>query len=454
MNNEILVIDDNSDIRFLICNILKESGHTVRYAANYEQAVTEIKKKLPQCAIIDIKLDKGSKDGIDLLKLLMRLDKSLPVIMISGHANVQVAVEAIRIGAYEFVEKPFSSDKLLNYVKRALETTNLKKEKKIVEAKLFHSFDFIGKNLEILKIQKTIEKLKLIESRVLITGETGTGKELIARKIHINSPRSDQSFVVINAALLKEKNYEKQLFGEEYKNGDIDYGILEKANNGTLLLDEISEIPHDIQSNILRILTDQKFKRINGSKDIYANIRIISSTSKDLKQMILEKKFREDLYHRLNVIPINLPRLQSRTEDIPLLIEYFKKKISEINGIPEAEIDSNNDLLYSYDWPGNVRELRNLIERVTILSVHENKRDINQILTDILNENPNTINDNSLINTLSYPLKEAREQFETNYLTSQLKKNNGNISKTADFIGMERSALHRKLKSLGIKGTN
>ena len=454
MNNEILVIDDNSDIRFLICNILKESGHTVRYAANYEQAVTEIKKKLPQCAIIDIKLDKGSKDGIDLLKLLMRLDKSLPVIMISGHANVQVAVEAIRIGAYEFVEKPFSSDKLLNYVKRALETTNLKKEKKIVEAKLFHSFDFIGKNLEILKIQKTIEKLKLIESRVLITGETGTGKELIARKIHINSPRSDQSFVVINAALLKEKNYEKQLFGEEYKNGDIDYGILEKANNGTLLLDEISEIPHDIQSNILRILTDQKFKRINGSKDIYANIRIISSTSKDLKQMILEKKFREDLYHRLNVIPINLPRLQSRTEDIPLLIEYFKKKISEINGIPEAEIDSNNDLLYSYDWPGNIRELRNLIERVTILSVHENKRDINQILTDILNENPNTINDNSLINTLSYPLKEAREQFETNYLTSQLKKNNGNISKTADFIGMERSALHRKLKSLGIKGTN
>ena len=454
MNNEILVIDDNSDIRFLICNILKDSGHTVRYAANYEQAVTEIKKKLPQCAIIDIKLDKGSKDGIDLLKLLMSLDKSLPVIMISGHANVQVAVEAIRIGAYEFVEKPFSSEKLLNYVKRALETTSLKKEKKIVEAKLFHSFDFIGKNLEILKIQKTINKLKLIESRVLITGETGTGKELIARKIHINSPRSDQSFVVINAALLKEKNYEKQLFGEEYENGDIDYGILEKANNGTLLLDEISEIPHDIQSNILRILTDQKFKRINGTKDIHTNIRIISSTSKDLKQMILEKKFREDLYHRLNVIPINLPRLQSRTEDIPLLIEYFKKKISEINGIPEAEIDSNNDLLYSYDWPGNIRELRNLIERVTILSVHENKRDINQILTDILNENPNTVDDNSLINTLSYPLKEAREQFETNYLTSQLKKNNGNISKTADFIGMERSALHRKLKSLGIKGTN
>ena len=201
-------------------------------------------------------------------------------------------------------------------------------------------------------------------------------------------------------------------------------------------------------------MTDQIFKRINGSKDIYVNIRVISSSSKDLKQMISEKKFREDLYHRLNVVPINLPTLQSRSEDIPLLIEYFKKKVAEINGIPEAQINSNNDLLYSYDWPGNVRELRNLIERVTILSVHENKNDINQILNDILSENPETLKDKALYDTLSYPLKEAREQFEINYLITQLKKNHGNISKTADFIGMERSALHRKLKTLGIKGIN
>jgi two-component system nitrogen regulation response regulator NtrX len=454
MKSEILIIDDNADIRYLIYNILEENGYDVRSAANYNQAITEIKSKLPNLAIVDIKLDKGDKDGIDILKLIMKIDKNLPVIMISGHANVQVAVEAIRIGAYEFVEKPFSSEKLLNYVKRALETINLKKEKDSAENKLFSSFEFIGKNSEVLNILKTVDKLSLTESRVLITGETGTGKELIARKIHKSSLRSENAFVVFNAALLKEKNYEKHLFGEEYSDGNIDYGILEKANNGTLLFDEVAEIPFEIQSNILRTLTDQKFKRINGSKDIYANIRIISSSSKDLKKMILEKKFREDLYHRLNVVPINLPTLQSRTEDIPLLIEYFKKKISEINGIPEAEIDINNDLLFTYDWPGNVRELRNLIERVTILAVHENKKDINKILTDILNERPESLSRENMNNTLSYPLKEAREQFEINYLVNQLKKNNGNISKTADFIGMERSALHRKLKFLGIKGTN
>jgi len=454
MKNEILVIDDNIDIRLLICNILKEKGYNIRSAINYEQGAYEINKKLPDLAIVDIKLDKGDKDGIDLLKLLISIDKTVPVIMISGHANVQIAVEAIRIGAYEFVEKPFSSEKLLNYVKRAIENTNIKKEKKNAEDKLFHSFDFIGKSPEILKITKTIEKLALAESRILITGQTGTGKELVARKIHKNSSRAENSFVVFNAALLQETKYEKQLFGEEYENGSIDYGILEKANKGTLLLDEVSEIPLEIQSNILRTLIDQKFKRINGSKDIYVNIRIISSTSKDLKKLITEQKFREDFYHRLNVVPINLPPLQSRTEDIPLLVKYFKKKIAEINGVAEAEIDDNNDLLYSYNWPGNIRELRNLIERVTILSLHEDKKDTNKLLTDILNENPKPLTNDSLHNTLAYPLKEAREQFETNYLMNQLKKNNGNISKTADFIGMERSALHRKLKTLGIKGLN
>jgi two-component system nitrogen regulation response regulator NtrX len=455
MKTEILVIDDNADIRFLICNILDENGYTVRSAANYDQAVKEINKKLPNVAIVDIKLDKGDKDGIDLLKLLITKDKSLPVIMISGHANVQVAVDAIRIGAYEFVEKPFSSEKLLNYVKRAIEVSKIKKEKNNAEDKLFHSFDLIGKSPEMLKIQKNIEKLSAAESRVLITGLTGTGKELVARKIHKNSSRSENPFIVFNAALLQEKKYEKQLFGEEYLNGNIDYGVLEKANFGTLLLDEVSDIPFEIQTNILRTLVDQKFKRINGTKDIYVNVRVISSSSKDLKSLIEQKKFREDFYHRLNVVPIHLPALQSRTEDIPLLIKYFKSKIAEINGVPEAEIDVNNDLLYSYDWPGNIRELRNLIERVTILSLHEDKKDTNKLLTDILKENPkNSNNDNSLNNTLSYPLKEAREQFETNYLINQLKKNHGNISKTADFIGMERSALHRKLKSLGIKGLN
>ena len=455
MKKQILVIDDNSDIRFLICNILQDNGYDVRSAANYDQAIKEINYKIPNLAIVDIKLDKGDKDGIDLLKLLMTKDKSIPVIMISGHANVQVAVEAIRIGAYEFVEKPFSSEKLLNYVKRALEVEDIRKDKDNAENKLFHSFDLIGKSFEILKIKKTIEKLATAESRVLITGQTGTGKELVARKIHKNSLRSQNPFVVFNAALLRETKYEKQLFGEEYENGNIDYGVLDKASRGTLLLDEVSEIPYEIQSNILRTLIDQKFKRINGTKDINVNIRIISSTSKNLKTLIEEKKFREDFYHRLNVVPIHLPPLQSRTEDIPLLIKYFKNKIAEINGVKEAEIDDNNDLLYSYNWPGNIRELRNLVERVTILSIHEDKKDTNKLLTDILKENPESLDNNdALNNTMAYPLKEAREQFEINYLKNQLKKNNGNISKTADFIGMERSALHRKLKFLGIKGLN
>jgi len=455
MKKEILVIDDNPDIRFLICNILQDNGYDVRSAANYDQAIKEINYKIPNLAIVDIKLDKGDKDGIDLLKLLMTKDKSIPVIMISGHANVQVAVEAIRIGAYEFVEKPFSSEKLLNYVKRALEVEDIRKDKDNAENKLFHSFDLIGKSFEILKIKKTIEKLATAESRVLITGQTGTGKELVARKIHKNSLRSQNPFVVFNAALLRETKYEKQLFGEEYENGNIDYGVLDKASRGTLLLDEVSEIPYEIQSNILRTLIDQKFKRINGTKDINVNIRIISSTSKNLKTLIEEKKFREDFYHRLNVVPIHLPPLQSRTEDIPLLIKYFKNKIAEINGVKEAEIDDNNDLLYSYNWPGNIRELRNLVERVTILSIHEDKKDTNKLLTDILKENPESLDNNdALNNTMAYPLKEAREQFEINYLKIQLKKNNGNISKTADFIGMERSALHRKLKFLGIKGLN
>tara|TARA_B100000579_G_scaffold224960_1_gene184195 strand:- start:263 stop:1630 length:1368 start_codon:yes stop_codon:yes gene_type:complete len=455
MKSEILVIDDNSDIRFLICNILKDNNFTVREAANYNQAVFEVNKKLPDLTILDIKLDKGDKDGMDLLKLIMKIDKSSPVIMISGHANVKTAVEAIQLGAYEFVEKPFSTEKILNYVNRALESYSLKKEKEKLEHKLFHSFDFIGKSPEIMKIKKNLDKIAFAESRVLISGSTGTGKELIARKIHKKSSRSKNPFVVLNSALLQEKKYEKELFGEEYEDGTVSFGILEKANKGTLLIDEVSEIPLETQANILRVLIDQKFKRINGAKEIYVNIRIISTTSKNLAELVKDKKFREDLFHRLNVVPINLPDLKARTEDIPLLVNYFKKKISEINRVQEANINPTNNLLYTYDWPGNIRELRNLIERVTILSINENKINTDKIMNDVLNQKPSTeINEDIFKNTMSFPLKEAREEFEKKYLLNQLRKNHGNISKTADYIGMERSALHRKLKLLGIKGIN
>ena len=455
MKSEILVIDDNADIRFLICNILIDKNYTVRSAANFNQAIFEIKKKTPDLAIIDIKLDKGDRDGIELLKLIMKNNKNTPVIMNSGHANVQLAVEAIRLGAYEFVEKPFSTEKILNYVERALESYYLKEDKKNLENKLFNSFELIGESNEIIKIKKTIEKLSSTESRVLINGETGTGKELVARKIHKNSLRSKKAFVVLNSALLQEKKYERELFGEEYDNGIVSYGILEKANQGTLLIDEVAEIPLETQANILRVLIDQKFKRINGKEDINVNIRIISSSSKDLKDLVDKDLFRADLYHRLNVVPIFLPNLQSRTNDIPLLINYFKKKLAEINGVPKVKIDLTNDLLFTYHWPGNVRELRNVIERVTILAVNENANNINKILNEILVKSPTlTANENELTNTMSFPLKEARELFEKKYLLNQLKKNQGNISRTADFIGMERSALHRKLKLLGIKGMN
>ena len=455
MHKEILVIDDNPDIRLLVSSILKDQKYDVRTAANYDQAIFEINKKLPDLAIIDIKLDKPDKDGIDLLKYINKKEKFTPVIMISGHATVQIAVEAIRLGAYEFIEKPFSKEKIINYVNRALESSKLKREKDIIENKLFHSFDLIGKSGSIVKVRKIIEKLSTTDSRILISGPTGTGKELVARKIHKNSSRSKQPFVIINAALLKENAYEKELFGEELEDGTISFGALERANNGTLLIDEVSEIPYTTQANVLRVLIDQKFKRLNGSKDINVNIRLISSTSKELNELVSINKFREDLFHRLNVMPIELPPLNSRTEDIPLLIEYFKEKLSEINGVYQPDIDINNDNLYTYNWPGNVRELRNLVERITILSANESKENINKIIEDILNPSLKSKNgDNILEKSFSSPLKEAREQFEKEYLINQLKKNHGNISKTADFIGMERSALHRKLKSLGIKGLN
>jgi len=455
MLKEILVIDDNPDIRFLICNILKEQNFEVRSAANYDQAELEINKRLPDLAIIDIKLDNPDKDGIDLLKLITKKRKSLPVIMISGHATVKIAVDAIRLGAYEFIEKPFSKEKILNYVNRALESYKLKKEKDIIENKLFHSFELIGISPAIIKIKKIIEKLSTSETRVLISGPTGVGKELVARKIHKNSPRAKESFTIINAALLKEKTYEKELFGEEFDDGNISFGALERANKGTLLIDEVSEIPLETQANVLRVLIDQKFKRLNGSKNINVNIRLISSTSKDLKELIKMNKFREDLYHRLNVMPIELNSLSSRTEDIPLLIDYFKNKLADINGVQQPEIDSKNDNLYIYNWPGNVRELRNLVERITILSSNESKDDINKVIDDILNPASKVEDEKNILEqSFQSPLKEAREYFEKEYLTIQLKKHHGNISKTADFIGMERSALHRKLKSLGIKGIN
>ena len=454
MSSEILVIDDNLDIRQLISSILQDHGMAVREAANFDQAMLEINKKLPDVAVIDVKLDKGDNDGIELLVNIKKIDKDVPVIMISGHANVQMAVDSLKLGAFEFIQKPFSSERLLNFVNRAVENIDLKKEKNALENKLFHSYDIIGKGQAIEKIRSLITKLSNTESRIFISGPAGSGKELVARQIHKQSSRSTKPFVVVNGALLDPQNYELELFGSENSNETTSYGFFEKAKDGTLLIDEVTEIPLETQAKILRVLIDQKFRRVNGSKEINVNVRIISTSSKNIREEVDKGNFREDLYHRLNVVPIFLPPLKDRSEDIPLLLNYFSKKIADLNGISETKLDTNFDLFYKYDWPGNVRELRNLVERVSILALNENTNNINQLVHDSLSQKNASSKNETYESVLSYPLKQAREKFEKNYLTSQLKKNRGNISKTAEFIGMERSALHRKLKTLGIRDVN
>ena len=451
MTTEILIIDDNADIRDIINDMIIDVGFKTRIAANYNQALKEIDKKLPDVAIIDVKLDKGDSDGLELLLHIKKKDKNIPVIIITGHANVEMAIKALKSGAFEFIEKPFNQERLLNFINRAVENINLINKNKEFENKLFYSYSLIGNSENIKSIKEQIKKISISESRVFINGPTGSGKELIARKIHKESKRQKGPFTVLNGALLDIKKYELELFGEEKNDGSISYGALEKSNRGILLIDEVSEIPLETQSKILRVLTDQKFKRINGNHDINVDVRIICLSSKDIKKEINNGNFREDLYHRLNVFEINVESLKNRVSDIPLLVEYFSEKISKNYNLKKMDIDTNNNYLLNYDWPGNIRELRNLIERIAILSP-----DTSDKISNIIKESLKThdIKIETVENSLSVPLKEARENFEKEYLTTQLRKFNGNISKTADFVGMERSALHRKLKGLGIKELN
>ena len=448
MSTEILIIDDNADIRNIINDLILEAGYKTRLAANYNQALNEIDKKLPDVAIIDVKLDKGDNDGLELLSHIKTKDKNIPVIIITGHANVEMAIKALKTGAFEFIEKPFNQERLLNFINRAVENINLKNKNKEFENKLFYSYELVGNSENIKKIQEQIKKISISESRIFINGPTGSGKELIARKIHKESKRQKNPFIILNGALLEKEKYELELFGEEKNNGSISYGALEKSSGGILLIDEISEIPLDTQSKILRVLTDQKFKRINGNHDINVDVRIICSTSKDIKEEIKNGNFREDLYHRLNVFEINIEPLKNRISDIPLLVEYFADKISKNHNLKKMNIDINNNYLLNYNWPGNIRELRNLIERIAILSPNTSEKISNIIKESLKTPDLKIISSES---SLSSTLKDARENFEKEYLTNQLKKFNGNVASTADFVGMERSALHRKLKFLGIK---
>ena len=448
---EILIVDDNADIRNILNELIFDAGYKTRVAANYNQALSEINKKMPDVAILDVKLDKGDNDGIELLSHIKSKNNDVPVIIITGHANVELAVSALKHGAFEFIEKPFDKTRLLNFVKRAVENLNLKSQNKEYETKLFYSYDLVGDSKNISSIRDQIEKISITESRILINGPSGSGKELIARKIHKRSKRNNKPFIILNGALLDSNKYELELFGEEKDTGSISYGALEKANEGTLLIDQVSEIPLAIQSKILRVLTDQKFKRLNGNSDINVDVRIICSSSKDLKEEIKIGNFREDLYHRLNVFEINVKPLNERISDIPLLIDYFSSIISDSYSISKLDIDSDDSYILNHNWKGNVRELRNLIERIAILQP-DSKDKVSNIVKESLKNDSYIEKVNE--NTLAVPLKEAREKFEKEYLTMQLKKFNGNISKTANFVGMERSALHRKLKGLGIKEFN
>ncbi len=451
MTAEILIIDDNSDIRLILDELIKEAGYKTRIAANYNQALKEIDKKIPDVAIIDVKLDKGDNDGIELLNHIKSKDKNVPVIIISGHANIEMAVNSLKSGAFEFIQKPFDKERLMNFVKRAVENFNLKNENQNLQNKLFNTYEIIGSSQNIISIKDQINKVSKSESRVFISGPTGSGKELIARKIYKQSVRKNNPFIILNGALLEAKKYELELLGEEKDDGSISYGALEKATGGILLIDEVTDIPLDTQAKILRIIIDQKFKRINGNHDIKVDVRIFSSTSKDIKSEIQNGNFREDLFHRLNVFNINIEPLSKRTEDIPMLANYFVKTICNNYNIKPFILNENNYLL-NYKWPGNVRELRNLIERVSILSQGSDEKYIINIIKESLSQSEST--NSPLLDNLDYPLREARENFEKEYLTTQLKKFGGNISKTAKFVGMERSALHRKLKLLGVKDLN
>ena len=428
---EILIVDDNADIRVILDDMIKDAGFKTRLAANYNQALSEIDKKIPDVAIIDVKLDKGDNDGIELLNHLKQKNKDVPVIIISGHANIEMAIESLKSGAFEFIQKPFDRERLMNFVNRAVEKINLIRENKNLKSQLFHSFEFIGKSQNTLTIRDQINKLSNSESRIFICGPTGSGKELIARKIHKNSKRSKEPFVILNGALLDVRKYEKELFGEEKNDGSISYGALENASGGILLIDEVTEIPLETQSKILRVLIDQKFKRINGNHNIKVNVRIICSTSKNVKKEIKDGNFREDLFHRLNVFQIDIEPLSKRIEDIPLLIEYFSEKISKNYNIKKFTIEDNNYLL-NYNWPGNVRELRNLIERIAILSPGNNKGKVIEIIKESLKDSRS--DEFSLNDTLSIPLKEARENFEKEYLLNNLKNLEGMYLKLLNLL--------------------
>ncbi|MBL4601140.1 MAG: sigma-54-dependent Fis family transcriptional regulator [Emcibacteraceae bacterium] len=447
---DILIVDDEADIRDLISGILSDEGYDTRTAGDSDSALKEVDARRPSLLILDIWLKGSTLDGLEILAEVKKKHEDLPVIMISGHGNIETAVTAIKMGAYDFINKPFETEKLLILVERATEVDRLKRENIELKERAGYESDLTGTSSAISLVRNTISKVAPSGSRVLISGASGTGKELVARLIHHQSKRAKGAFIVVNAASMSPENMERELFGVEEGGAVVKTGVFEKAHGGTLFFDEVADMPQTTQAKILRILTDQTFERVGGDIRVQVNVRVVSATSRNLRQEIEAGRFREDLYHRLNVVPVQVPSLTQRREDIPLLVKQMMVGFASATGHPPRDIDAESlSALQAHDWPGNVRQLKNTVERMLILSGEEEKITLNMLPLDIMADSE-IIRPNSNTEIMTLPLREARETFEREYLNVQIQRFQGNISKTAEFVGMERSALHRKLKGLGI----
>ena len=454
MASDILIVDDEADIRELVAGILDDEGFTTRTARDSDSALAEIANRRPSLVFLDIWLQGSKLDGLQLLEQVKRDHADLPVVMISGHGNIETAVAAIKRGAYDFIEKPFKSDRLILVATRALETSRLKREVKELKQLAPTASVMTGRSACMNQLRQTIERAAKANSRILIVGPSGAGKELSARTLHNASSRADGPFIVINAAAITPERMEIELFGIE-PNGEHarKTGALEEAHGGTLFIDEVGDMPRETQNKILRVLVEQTFQRQGGTAKVSVDVRIVSSTARNLEEEIAAGRFREDLYHRLSVVPIRVPPLSERREDIPELIDYFMDQISTATGLPKRQIGQDAmAVLQSHVWPGNVRQLRNNVERVMILAGGGPEVIItaDMLPQDVGSMVPAMPTSNNGEHIMGLPLREAREVFERDYLMAQISRFSGNISRTAEFVGMERSALHRKLKALGV----
>lgn len=449
---DILVVDDEKDIRELVSDILVDEGYTTRLAANSDEAFGEINSDAPDLIILDIWLKESKLDGIDILKTVRRDNPDIPIVIISGHGNIEIAVAAIKQGAYDFIQKPFNIDQLMVVISRAMETSRLRRENAALKVRDVTSSTMVGDSALFKALKSQLDKVTKTNGRVMLTGPSGSGKEVAARYIHANSDRSNAAFVSVNSASIEPDRMEEVLFGRESLERGHEPGLLEQAHGGFVFFDEIADMPLGTQSKILRVLVDQQFTRVGGSDKVRVDMRVVSATNKDLQAEIQAGTFREELYHRLNVVPIEVPSLEDRREDIPVIADHFIGELHKSQGLPLRDLsEETSAMLQTMAWPGNVRQLRNIIERVLILGADTGDITPAELPNNVVSEDENGPAQKSFA---MLPLREAREMFERDYLMAQINRFGGNISKTANFVGMERSALHRKLKSLSVITTN